>query len=281
MRSSLLALLSRSAHLPLVAVLAAMWPVWQWVATRAASDTSDAWALLSLATAAVLIWRGRALGTDSRATRDLDGGDVRAGWGLAAALMLLYAASYPFAMPLVRAMLAMSALAAACSTLWFRSRMELWLCGLLLLSLPLIPSLNFYAGYPLRAVVGDLTCLLLQMDGFAAVRDGATLLWNGRQIAIDAPCSGIKMLWTGAYLCCALAGLQRFNTKGTLLLGTLTLIIVILANVLRATALFFVEGGIVPQAKPAHELIGVIAFTLAAMAVAGAAAKMRRIAHAS
>lgn len=274
MRSSLLARLERSSCLPLIALIGAMWPVWQWVATRAASDTGDAWSLLSLATAAALIWRGHVRRVAGAAP------EARPAWSLAAALMLLYAAAYPFAPPLVRAMIAMSALASACSTLWFRSRMQLWLWGLLLLSLPLIPSLNFYAGYPLRAVVGDLTCLLLQMDGFAAVRDGATLLWNERQIAIDAPCSGIKMLWTGAYLCCALAGLQRFNARGTLLLGALTLIIVILANVLRASALFFVEGGILPQAAPAHELIGVVAFTMAALAVAAVAAKLRRIAHA-
>lgn len=269
MRSSLLAPLERQVYLPLIALIGAMWPVWQWVATRAATDTSDAWPLVSLATAAALMWRDR---PTARAS-------IR--WGLATLLMLVYAASYPFALPLVRAVIAMSALAAACSALWFGKRMELWLWGLLLCALPLIASMNFYAGYPLRVVVGDITSALLRMNGFAVARDGATLLWDARQIAIDAPCSGIKMLWTGAYLSCALAGLQRFGAMRTLVLGALALIIVILANVLRATALFYVESGVVPQAQPAHELIGVVIFALASITIAAAALRMRGgVAHA-
>src|SRR5262245_60138887 len=111
MLPSLLARFERNPHLPLVAVVAAMWPVWPWMATRAASDSADAWALLSLATAVALIWRDRS------------GGGVRAGfartrlepagfaWSVPALLMLVYAVSYPFALPLVRAVVAMSALA--------------------------------------------------------------------------------------------------------------------------------------------------------------------------
>src|SRR5262245_54142927 len=266
MRSSTLAPLEWRAYLPLVALIGAIWPVWEWLAIRAASDTSDAWALVGLATAAGLLWRNRLA---NRAP---------AQWGLAALLLLIYAASYPFALPLVRAVIAMSALATACSTLWFGRRMELWLWGLLLLALPLIPSLNFYAGYPLRLLVGDVTASLLRMNGFAVVRDGATLLWAGHQVAIDAPCSGIKMLWTGAYLTCALAGLQRFSAARTLLLGSLAVVVVVLANVLRATALFYVEGGVVPQAQPAHELIGVVIFALAAISIAAAATRMRGVA---
>jgi exosortase/archaeosortase family protein len=170
--------------------------------------------------------------------------------------------------------IAMSALAAACSAVCFGKRMQLWLWGLMLLSLPLIPSLNFFAGYPLRVVVGDIACVLLNMNGFAVMRDGASLLWNEQQIAIDAPCSGIKMLWTGAYLSCALAGFMRFGALRTLLLGSLALCIVILANVVRATALFYVEGGIVPQAQSAHELIGVIIFAVAAIVIAGVAMQL-------
>ena len=171
----------RRAHLPLigvVVVIAAIWPVWQWLAIRAMRDVSDAGALLSLVTAAALLWR--------------DGnyvGDARVRWGLPIFLILIYTATYLFAPPLGHAVIAMSAIAAACSAVWFGRRMDLRLWGLLLLSLPLIPTLNFYLGYPLRVIVGEMTSALLRMNGFAASRDGAILLWNGHQISIDAPCS--------------------------------------------------------------------------------------------
>jgi exosortase len=266
----LLALFERRAWPPLIVLIASIWPVWQWLAMRAAHDTSDAWALISLATAAAVLWRDSA-----------NVSHVSPQWGATIVLMLIYAASYPFVPPLVHAMLAMSALATACSTVWFGRRADLPLWGLLLLSLPLIPSLNFYLGYPLRVIVGDVTAMLLQMNGFAAVRDGATLLWNGHQISIDAPCSGIKMLWTGMYLSCALAALQRMNAGRTVMLGSVALLIVMMANVLRATALFYVEAGVVPQAQPAHAMIGVVVFVFAAVAIAVAAARLRVAAHAN
>src|SRR5215470_3518538 len=82
-------------YLPLIALVGAMWPVWEWLAARAASDTGDAWALVSLATAAVLMWRDRAAAHGCLANH------AAAKWGLTALLMMIYAASYPFALPLV------------------------------------------------------------------------------------------------------------------------------------------------------------------------------------
>lgn len=270
MRSSLPAPLERRPHLPLIALVAAIWPVWSWLAMRAAHDAGDAWALLSLATAVALLWRDR-----------LEVRPAHVRWGAPTLLLLIYAASYPFALPLVRALIAMSALAAACSELFLGRRMDLRLWGLLLLALPLVPSLNFYLGYPLRVLVGEATSFLLQMNGFAAVRDGATLLWNGKQVSIDAPCSGIKMLWTGMYLSCALAALLRLDARRTVMLGAISLALVMMANILRATALFFVEAGIAPEAQPAHALIGVVVFVGAAVAIAGMAVRLRPAAHAS
>ena len=237
-------------------VIAAVWPVWWWIAGRATHDSGDAWALLSLATAVAVSWRDRA-----------HVGRREGRWGLTIALMLIYAASYPFVPPLVHALIAMSALGAACGSLS--------LTGLLLLAVPLVPTLNFYLGYPLRVIVGEAASMLLRLNGFAVVREGATLLWNGQQISIDAPCSGVKMLWTGMYLSCTLAALQRLGTWRTVLLGSLAFLIVMIANVLRATALFYVESGVVAQAQSAHESIGVVMFVLAAVAIAAAAAGLR------
>jgi exosortase len=291
-RCSLLARFEQSAYLPLavIAVIAAsVWPVWRWITMRATHDASDAWALLSLAMALLVLWRDRPSELSSPAgERHTDvrlAGDVRwtahVRWTVPLLLMTAYVASYPFAPPLVRAVLAMSAIAAACSAVWYRRVMDLRIWGLLLLSLPLIPSLNFYLGYPLRVVVTEATVVLLRMNGFSALRDGASILWNNQHISVDAPCSGIKMLWTGLFLSCALAALMRLDTQRTLLLLALATAVVLTANVLRATALFYVESGLLIQARPAHDLIGVFAFVFAALLIAGMAVRLRVVAHAS
>jgi exosortase len=265
-------LLESRRFLPLIALVAAVWPAWAWLTRRMISDPAEAWALLSLATGAVFLWRERPTVGASLA---------RIRWGLPMALLLIYAASYLSVPPLVRALIAMSAIAAACSEVYLGKRMDLRLWGLLLLSLPLIPTLNFYLGYPLRVVVGEMTSALLHMNGFAAIREGTILLWADRRISIDAPCSGIKMLWTGMYLSCALAALQRLDAKRTIVLGAIALVVVILANVLRAAALFYVEAGLVPEAQSAHSRIGVIVFVFAAAALVAVATKLRVPAHAN
>jgi exosortase/archaeosortase family protein len=265
----------RDSQVPLLALIAAFWPVWQWLAVRATSDSSDAWSLISLATALALLWRDRAC---------LSAADVLTGqsrrWTFPILLVALYALSYPFVPPLAHAILAMTAVASACSSLWYDKRMDLRLWGLLLLALPLVPTLNFYLGYPLRVVVGEAASGLLQLNGLAVTRDGTALLWNAKQVSIDAPCSGVKMLWTGLYSSCALASLFRLEAARFVLLAVFATFVVLIANVVRATALFYVEAGFIPQAAPAHETIGVVVFALAAMLIAAGATKLRGVAHA-
>jgi exosortase/archaeosortase family protein len=263
-------LLERCAYLPIIALSVAIWPVWRWLITRAIHDASDAWALLSLATALAMLWRDRAQLQFQRAR-----------WGVPIMLVLVYATTYPLMPPLGRALVAMSAITAACSSQWYGRRMDAPLWGLFLLALPLVPSMNFYLGYPLRVMVGEATSILLHLNGFAASREGTTLLWNGQQVSIDAPCSGVKMLWTGMYLSCTLAALWRMDARRAMSLGAFAMLIVITANVLRATALFYVESGVVPQAQPAHAPIGVVTFVLAAIAIAAVAARLRLVTHAS
>jgi exosortase len=182
-------------------------------------------------------------------------------------LLLSYAAALAFAPPLARAFLGMVVLGSACSVCWYGTRCNFALCGLLAISLPLTASLDFYLGYPLRVVVGEATEMLLQLNGIAVVRDGTLLSWNERSIAIDAPCSGIKMLWTGGYLCFALAAVLRLDTSRTLGLALGAGVVVVVANVLRATSLFYVESGLIEAPDSAHDLVGAVMFAFAAIAI--------------
>ncbi len=88
-------------------------------------------ALLSLATAMAVLWHDRPKLASAH-------------WGVTAAAVLAYVFAYPFAPPLVRAMLAMTAgRGGSCSTLWYGRRLDIRLWGLLLLSVPPRPFTEF------------------------------------------------------------------------------------------------------------------------------------------
>jgi exosortase/archaeosortase family protein len=102
------------------------------------------------------------------------------------------------------------------------------------------------------------------------------LNWNDKLILIDAPCSGVKMLWTGFYLAFTLACYYKFNSKRTALTCGTTLIAILLGNTFRAAALFYVESGAINLVWPdwTHEGVGVVVFALTAIAIAWTAQRV-------
>jgi exosortase/archaeosortase family protein len=134
--------------------------------------------------------------------------------------------------------------------------------------------LQFYLGYPLRVIAGDLSAFMLRMNGIAVAREGAMLAWQGQLVSIDAPCSGVKMLWAGLLLASALAAAGRLTAPRTGAALTLAIVAVVAANALRATALFYMEAGIVHLPASAHGAIGIVSF---AAAGAGILVMIRRL----
>jgi len=237
----------------LAAPAVAFWPVWRWYAARAGGSADEAWGLLAFACAVYFFWRGRA-------------GREAAGPGLLfpALLVLLYAASYALLPPLARGAVAFTALGCAASVLRFGRRFHVGTLGLLYLSLPLIPSLQFYGGYPLRAFVAGTVAPLLRLGGYAVVREGTCLNWAGRLIWVDAPCSGVRMLWVGLFVACALACLYELRPLKTLAALAAAFVAILLGNVVRAAALFYVEAGVVAAPPWAHDYVGVVSFAAVA-----------------
>jgi hypothetical protein len=182
------------ALLIIAAQIIAFWPVWRWYAARVGGSTDEAWGLLpAFACVAYFIWRGKTAESDT----------VKLELLFPVLLVLTYAASYQFLPPLLRAVVAVTAVGCTASLLRFGRRFHPGILGLLYLSLPLIPSLQFYGGYPLRAFVAMAAAPLLRLGGFAVVQEGTCLNWAGRLIWVDAPCSGIRMLWVGMFVACA------------------------------------------------------------------------------
>ena len=261
------AVLKRPALLA-AAQLLAFWPVWRWYTLRLGTAGDEKWGLLALF-AAALMWlpSGAWAGDSPAAARSL--------WP-SVLLTLLYAASYAWLPPIFRAALAVTA---AGSTLSFcRGRsLQPGVAGLLLLALPVIPSLQFVLGYPLRVAVGCLAAPLLNLSGFAVVREGAGLNWGGELIAIDAPCSGVRMLWAALFLTFALADLYRLGWVRTGLASMLALVAVLLGNTLRAAALFYLEAGVIKLPAWSHEGTGVIVFLATALGIVPGIRHIRRV----
>lgn len=246
--------MSRSA--PLVLLALACWPVLAWYGRGSFDGSNDPWGLLALVTAAFVLWRAP------------PAAPLRQPFMLPSIFLLLYClatvAGLPMALRAMAVALAMTAMASA----WrLGRRLDLPLLALALLALPLTASLQFYCGYPLRVLAGWLAVGLLKSNGLAVLLDGAVFLWDGRQIAIDAPCSGLRMLWAGGYLMAAAAALFRFSPRQTLLAASLTGTIVIAANAVRAAALFYLESGLLPLPAWTHEAAGMSVFLAAGLLI--------------
>jgi exosortase/archaeosortase family protein len=242
--------------------LLAFWNVWQWYALRLNSGAEeDGWGLLSVAVAIYFLLREQ---------QNLK----KANLLIPAGFIFTYAATFHFLPPIFRAGIAVLTIGITLSLLHSGKLLSAANTGLFLLSLPVIPTLQFYLGYPLRVFVGALTAPLLQLSGLAVEREGTCLVWNATTISIDAPCSGIKMLWAGYFLTFVLAGFFRLNFLRTLSVTFAVLPLIILGNIFRATALFYLEARIITlpdflNPDSVHAYIGIVAFICTAIGIVG------------
>jgi exosortase/archaeosortase family protein len=247
--------------------LIAFWDVWRWYISRAIHSWDQPWGVLALVVAVAFLFASKKQLPRKQDCRLL----------LPSLLIVAYAASTYFLFPrLTQAMIAFTALVLTLSRLRFAKSFHTALFGLFYLSLPTIPSLQFFAGYPLRIVVAELTAPILRLGGFAVTTEGTCLNWSGQLIWIDAPCSGVKMLWVGMFLTCVLMCLYEISTVKTLLLSLLAFAVIIGANVFRAVALFYLEAEVLRLPAWGHEYAGLIAFALEAGAIVFIVFRLRK-----
>jgi exosortase/archaeosortase family protein len=254
------------------AQLIAFWPVWWWYTLRLGAPGDERWGLLVLVAAALMWLRSGTLDGDPPPVKSV----AVPGLWPSVLLTLLYAASYAWLPPIFRAAIAVTA--AGCTLSYCRGRrLQPGIAGLLLLALPVIPSLQFVLGYPLRVAVGWLAAPMLNLAGFAVFREGTCLNWGGELIAIDAPCSGVRMLWAALFLTFVVADLYRLGWVRTGLASMLALVAVLLGNTLRAAGLFYIEAGIIKLPSWSHEGAGVIVFLATAVGIVSGIRQIRRV----
>jgi exosortase/archaeosortase family protein len=234
----------------------ALWPHGLWAARRMADGSDDP--LGAAAALALLAWLWR----EHEVLRPTP----RLAWLGAAALLALSATAALFAAPpLAAALLAVLSLAAhACA--WLPERTpRVALAGLALLALPLVASLQFYVGYPLRVFTAQFSAWMLQAIGTEAERSGASMTVGGQLVIVDAPCSGVQMAWMAYFAAFGAAAFARRRDGALVRRLPLVGLTVLITNVLRNTALVALEARPQGLAPWAHEAIGLLA--LAAVVV--------------
>lgn len=237
-------------------LLLALWPHLAWMARRLTDGSDEPWGVLALATVLVLLVRDRAALT-APSTRALV---------ISAVLALCATAALWWLPALLAAAIAMLALAVFI-TAALPARPAAPMVTLLLLSLPLIASLQFYLGFPLRVATAQAAAPLLALFGITAAPAGASLVFGATTVLIDAPCAGIGMLWVGSYTAALLSYLNGASAPRTLANGAAAALIVFAANVLRNVALFFPEAGLIDAPALTHDAVGLAAFALALMPI--------------
>ncbi|WP_353567284.1 archaeosortase/exosortase family protein [Haloferula sargassicola] len=208
--------------------------------------------------------------------RDRDQVRIAAGRMLAGAagLAVVQAAGWP-RYPLLTGLLTVAVIG-------FSLRMPRGKAGvmaLLVLSLPLVASLDFYAGYPLRLAAAEITRWLLKLGGLPVERAGVVILEGERMVGIDPPCAGIRMLWTACFVAAVLAARLRLSAVRTLALLTMAVGCVIIGNGLRAAIVFFPESGRVAWPHWLHPGTGLLVHggvLLAVFHLSGRLARLRR-----
>ncbi|WP_051294127.1 archaeosortase/exosortase family protein [Pseudoduganella violaceinigra] len=240
----------------LAALCLAFWPVLRWFATGTADGSNDSAGLLAVAAAAAVV----ALAPKREAiSRPLL---------LPSLCLVVYVVATVCHVPVpARSLLLALAITALASSFRLGKRFDMALFALCILALPFAATLQFYLGYPLRVLAGDLSVFLLRMNGLAVAREGAMLAWQEQTVSIDAPCSGVKMLWSGLLLASALAAAVRLSSLRTAAALILAVVFIVAANAVRASALFYMEAGITHLPAYAHSVIGVISFAVAGVGI--------------
>lgn len=245
-------------------LLLAFWPVWQWYVARMLDPSDESWGVIALITAIFFVLtRQKTLPSNSNLLPCL-------------CFLMLYISIYHFVLPIISACVAMLALALFMSQRYYGKWLQPGIMGLMVISLPLISSFQFYLGYPLRLVASHLCLPFLSLAGFNAYVEGVVIHCNNTMIVVDAPCTGIRMGWVAFYLCYFLATYYNFNLKKTLLCMSTTSFCVLVANVLRACSLVHMECGSFNFPAYMHDVIGIMSFTCLAVALCLIAAKLNK-----
>lgn len=247
-------------------VVGATWDSWRWYAARLMASPEEGAALLL-----TLVFFAALAAPRFAKRQPLHSVPLAPLTGL----LCLYAAAVLVAPPIFAAAIAVTAALLTLYLAVFGQRPPVAFLGLVALALPVLPSLQFVLGYPMRLVSATLTVALLDLQGLPIERAGTYVVVRGEMVQFDAPCSGVSMLWALMLLTLMISVLNRFGIGKLAMAVCGTIAIAIACNVLRVSSLLYAEfGNWAPPGGFVHEGIGLVAF---AGSAAGVIAALNRL----
>jgi exosortase/archaeosortase family protein len=242
----------------LVALTAsAVWEGWRWYWLRIAPAPEECLTLI-----AALIFAGWIL--IARREKPGEAAHPLASIPVIAGLLCAYAASWMFAPPIVASALAIAATSASVIVAATGRPPSIALSTLIIGSMPVLPSLQFTLGYPMRLASAWLAACLLETQGLSVAQQGTFLLWQGQEIQFDAPCSGVNMLWAGLLFICLIAAAVQCSLRRFIAAVCASIGIVLIFNVLRTVSTFYLESVAgEPMESWKHSGVGLISFAMA------------------
>lgn len=270
---------------PVLLVGISFWPVWIWFVERFSDKSDEPLGLLALVTFLVIYYlRSRAVGErtngnetsviaqDARnSLSSFQASTTGTSLKITSALLVLFILAQNQLPALVKAVFAVTCLVLAVKASIGRGKLCFGDWCLIYLSLPLVASFNFYAGYPLRLLSAKITTFVLNTLGMPVSQEGTLLSFHGSLVQIDAPCSGIKMMWLALYLMALFLSYFKVGTLRSILLMATAVLAAVLTNTFRVILLFLVEMHLiaVPPGNDefVHQAIGLATFSLLTLAV--------------
>ncbi|HEX8705215.1 MAG TPA: archaeosortase/exosortase family protein [Myxococcaceae bacterium] len=246
------------SYLVLVLQLLAGWQAWSWYARRVTDGSDEPWGLLALLALVMLLPEGA-----RHPLRSLDLGVLA---GVNVALVL----AYPWVPPLVRAAVCLLCLTAIVSRMTTGRAFHLGTWLLALLSMPVMATVQFYLGYPLRLAAAALATPMLRGMGLPVVQEGVQLVIGSQVILVDVPCSGARMLWVGLFLAVTLACMLKLGTVRTLWVCVLSMGAILFGNALRVSTLTLLERSLDGGSSWLHDGVGVTSFIPVCLLIATA-----------
>lgn len=244
------------AHLVLVLQLLAGWQAWGWYARRVRDGSDEPWGLLALLALVLLVPRG--------ARHPLRSLEV----GVLAAVNVALVLAYPWVPPLVRAAVCLLCVTAIVSRMSSGRAFHLGTWLLALLSMPVLATMQFYLGYPLRLMAAALATPMLRAMGLPVVREGVQLVMGSEVLLVDVPCSGARMLWVGLFLAVTLACMLKLGAARTLWVCVLSMGAILFGNALRVSTLTLLEHSPVRGPAWLHDGVGVSSFIPVSLLIA-------------
>ena len=242
----------------LMAQMVALWPTWVWMSKRMADGSDDPLGILALAMLATTVWQFR---------HQLNS-MPKVPYLLAGLWLTLVATIMAGQLPaLVIGIISMLAITSTLLSVLPHNIARTPLLGLSILALPILSSLQFYAGYPLRVITAEVSSWILMLF-YEVSREGSTLLVNNKLIIVDAPCSGVQMAWLGYFTACTIALWQRLSDKQFLLRLPFVGALVLTGNILRNSILVSLQAGEYTPPEWLHQGIGLVALGIVCIAIA-------------